>query len=77
MDIQRTRTASETGTGRQFDTTQRHLITAVVDKTRVYNFAANRFPKDTTVVLIFECIFSSLTGRYWFPKSIYRVLILT
>lgn len=33
MDIQRTRTASETGTGRQFDTTQRHLVTAVVDKT--------------------------------------------
>lgn len=34
MDIQRTRTASETGTGRQFDTTQRHLITAVVNKTQ-------------------------------------------
>lgn len=33
MDIQWTRTASETGTGRQFDTTQRHLITAVADKT--------------------------------------------
>lgn len=35
MDIQRTRTASETGTGRQFDITQRHLITAVVDKTQI------------------------------------------
>lgn len=34
MDIQRTRTASETGTGRQFDTMQRHLITAVADKTQ-------------------------------------------
>lgn len=34
MDIQRTRTASETGTGRQFDTTQRQLIAAVVNKTQ-------------------------------------------
>lgn len=36
MDIQRTRTVSETGTGRQFDTRQRHVITAVVDKTQVF-----------------------------------------
>lgn len=34
MDIQRTRTASETGTGGQFDTKQRHSITAVADKTQ-------------------------------------------
>lgn len=34
MDIQRTRTASETGTGRQFDTMWRHLIMAVADKTQ-------------------------------------------
>lgn len=36
MDIQRTRTVSVTGTGRQFDTRQRHQITAVVDKTQFY-----------------------------------------
>lgn len=35
MDIQRTRTASNTGTGRQFDRMQRHAIMAVVDKTLV------------------------------------------
>lgn len=37
MDIQRTRTAPETGTGRQFDTTQRHFITAVADKTQSFS----------------------------------------
>lgn len=35
MDIQRTRTAPETGTGRQFDTMQRHQTTAVADKTQL------------------------------------------
>lgn len=34
MDIQRTRTASETGTGGQFDTTHTHL--AAVDKTQSF-----------------------------------------
>lgn len=34
MDIQRTRTASETGTGGQFDTMQRHSITAAADETQ-------------------------------------------
>ena len=46
MDIQRTRTASETGTGRQFDTTQRHLIMAVVDKTQ-----------SCSLVYLFVCLF--------------------
>lgn len=41
MDIQRTRTAPETGTGRQFDTMQRHLITAVADKTQSVLFVSN------------------------------------
>jgi len=37
MDIQITRTVSETGTGRQFDTTQTHLTDSVVDKTQSFS----------------------------------------
>lgn len=42
MDIKKTRTASETGTGRQFDTTQRHLLMAVVDKTLSCHYIKQR-----------------------------------
>lgn len=63
MDIQSTRTASETGTGRQFDTTQRHLITAVVDKTEVYSCLDLSF---CSYFKVFGCIFSFLGGIDWY-----------
>ena len=44
MDTERTRTASETGTGRQFDTTQRHLGTAGINKTQSQSYL---FPQKT------------------------------